>query len=109
MGIAIGTRTADHSSLTEPNAIRKTLPRTAKPAALGPTDINAVMDVGAPSYASGAHIWKGTAAILNEKATAKNIIDSISTGLPESPLATMYADIAFRSVVPVRPYIMEVP
>ncbi len=58
-----------------------TLPRTAKPAALGPTDIKAVMDVGAPSYASGAHIWKGTAAILKENATAKRIIESISDGV----------------------------
>src|SRR5258708_26099263 len=37
----------------------------AHPAALTATDINPVMLVGAPSYASGAHWWKGTAAILN--------------------------------------------
>jgi hypothetical protein len=42
--------------------------------------MNAVIDVGAPSYASGAHIWKGAAAILKEKATAKSIIEASASG-----------------------------
>src|SRR5580693_2384152 len=39
----------------------------AHPAAFTATDMNPVMHVGAPSYASGAHWWKGMAAILNSK------------------------------------------
>jgi hypothetical protein len=34
---------------------------------------NAVTEVGAPSYTSGVHMWKGTALILNKKATSKKI------------------------------------
>ena len=37
----------------------------ANDAAFDPTDRNAVIGVGAPSYTSGAHMWNGTAAILN--------------------------------------------
>src|SRR5512133_1034229 len=36
----------------------------AKPAALGPTERNAVNGVGAPSYTSGHHMCHGTAATL---------------------------------------------
>src|SRR6516165_295493 len=39
----------------------------AKPAALGPTERNAVKGVGAPSYTSGHHMCQGTAATLYPK------------------------------------------
>jgi len=48
------------------NSFRK----PTKAPALMPTDMNAVTGVGAPSYTSGAHQWKGTAAILKPKPTA---------------------------------------
>ena len=43
--------------------------RTKKPiaAAFGATDIKAVIGVGAPSYASGAHMWNGTIANLKPR------------------------------------------
>ena len=44
--------------------INKKRQKTAIPAILGATDKNAVKDVGEPSYTSGHHIGKGTAAIL---------------------------------------------
>ncbi len=53
---ARGISTKDHSTCTLLKAIINTLPNAANPAALGPTDMKAVIDVGAPSYASGAHI-----------------------------------------------------
>ena len=39
-----------------------------KAAVLTPAAMNAVTGVGAPSYASGAHMWNGTAAILKPSA-----------------------------------------
>src|SRR3989304_1054484 len=62
-------------------ATRKTLRSAAKLAAFGPTDMKAVMDVGAPSYASGAHIWKGTAAILNANPDMRRMTEAIISGL----------------------------
>src|SRR5439155_19674298 len=45
-------------------AAKKKRMATAKPAAFGPTERNAVKGVGAPSYTSGHHMWNGTLAIL---------------------------------------------
>jgi hypothetical protein len=44
------------------------------PDILGAIEKNAVTKVGEPLYTSGAHIWKGTAVILNKKPTAINKI-----------------------------------
>src|SRR4051794_22018373 len=41
---------------------------------------NAAAGVGAPSYASGAHKWNGTAATLNPKPTTVITIATISSG-----------------------------
>src|SRR4026207_1752276 len=49
---------------------RNTRANAANAAALTPVDMNAVTIVGAPSYASGVHMWKGTAETLNAKPTA---------------------------------------
>ena len=38
--------------------------RAAKAAALTAADMKAVTTVGAPSYASGVHMWKGTSDTL---------------------------------------------
>ena len=46
------------------NAAKKKRMATANPAAFGPTERKAVNGVGAPSYTSGHHMWKGTLAIL---------------------------------------------
>src|SRR3954471_642267 len=49
---------------------RNTRANAANAAAFTPVDMNAVTIVGAPSYASGVHMWKGTADTLNAKPTA---------------------------------------
>ena len=49
VSIATGISIVAQSTFADASATRKTLPRTAKPAAFGPTDIKAVIDVGAPS------------------------------------------------------------
>src|SRR4030067_909521 len=92
-----------HWGLIVAKAIMKTLPRTAKPAAFGPTDMKAVIEVGAPSYTSGAHMWNGTAAILKPKAAAKSVMERVRAGLPTRPFSLMYDAIALISVVPVNP------
>src|SRR3990172_4367660 len=46
------------------NEPRKNRSASAKPAAFGPTERNAVNGVGAPSYTSGHHMCQGTLAIL---------------------------------------------
>ena len=45
------------------------------------------MEVGAPSYASGAHIWKGTAATLKAKPATRRMTEAIITGLEKLSFA----------------------
>ena len=52
----------------------------ANDAAFTATDMNAVIDVGAPSYASGVHWWNGTAAILKNRPAESVIIASSEIG-----------------------------
>ena len=59
-------------ALTPANPWTSTRNSAAKAAAFTPVAMNAVTGVGAPSYTSGAHMWKGTAATLNPKPTISN-------------------------------------
>ena len=52
----------------------------ANEAAFDPTERNAVIGVGAPSYTSGAHMWNGTAAILNPMPATTRITASTTHG-----------------------------
>ena len=52
------------------SAESKTRRSAPKAAALTPADMKAVTVVGAPSYTSGAHMWKGTLATLKPKPTS---------------------------------------
>jgi hypothetical protein len=54
----------------------------AKPAALAPADMKAVTEVGAASYASGVHMWNGTAATLKPKPTSTSSAPATNSGLP---------------------------
>src|SRR5206468_12138111 len=51
------------------NAERNTRAKAANAAALTPVDMKAVTAGGAPSDASGVHMWDGTAAALDAKPT----------------------------------------
>src|SRR6266705_2454891 len=51
------------------NAERNTRTNAANAAALTPVDMKPVTAGGAPSYASGVHMWNGTADTLNAKPT----------------------------------------
>ena len=58
-----------HWSIKFKNGIYKNLIKTVSAAIFGTIVKNKVTVVGEPSYTSGAHIWKGTAEILNAKPT----------------------------------------
>src|SRR5579862_2803346 len=79
----------------------------ANDAAFDPTDRNAVTGVGAPSYTSGAHMWNGTAAILNPTPATTRITARTSRGSRSWPTKTVA--IARRLVVPDKPYINDIP
>src|SRR5258706_16159662 len=57
-----------------------TLAKIKKLATFEPEAMNAALGVGAPSYASGAHKWKGTAATLNPKPITVITIARTSSG-----------------------------
>ena len=92
---------AVQSAETAGNPSTKIRINIANEAALDPTDRNAVTGVGAPSYTSGAHIWKGTAAILKPIPAPINTTASMSTTLGSCPLKAVA--IPRRPVVPVAP------
>src|ERR1700724_1526595 len=108
--VAIATTMSNGSQAarTEASGPRKIRNRNAKDAAFDATDRYAVTVVGAPSYASGAHMWNGTAEILNSNptavvATARNTIGS-QAGRCAIAVAT-----SDRRVEPEMPYITENP
>src|SRR6185295_13841095 len=53
-------------------AERNTRTNAAKAAALTPVDMKPVTAGGAPSYASGVHMWNGTADTLKANPTSSN-------------------------------------
>src|SRR5918994_5192827 len=60
---AIHHSTGAHSAIIGSRPLRNTRTNAATAAALTPVDMKPVTTVGAPSYASGDHMWNGTAAI----------------------------------------------
>src|SRR5258707_12883647 len=60
----------------------------ANDAAFDPTDRNAVIGVGAPSYTSGAHMWNGTAAILKPTPAPTRITAGPRRGTSSVPEST---------------------
>src|SRR5438094_327751 len=95
-------------SCIDGNAVRNTLNKTANPAALGPTDMNPVTGVGAPSYTSGVQMWKGATATLKQSAISISAPES-STRLVCACEALTESAIAMRFVLPVAPKIRATP
>src|SRR5438046_6230332 len=69
---AIPERTGIHWAWSGSKGEWNTRTNAANAAALSPVDMNAVTIVGAPSYASGVHMWNGTAETLNANPTASS-------------------------------------
>src|SRR5581483_2686659 len=81
--IIVAAATTQSTALQSPrsgsNAARKTRANAANAAAFTPVDMKPVTAGGAPSYASGVHMWNGTADTLkanptNNKPTARSCI-----------------------------------
>src|SRR5258708_29996512 len=68
---AIAPSTGIHCPCIGSSVERNTRANAAKAAAFTDVDMNAVTIVGAPSYASGVHMWNGTADTLKQKPTAR--------------------------------------
>src|SRR3989442_1049850 len=92
-------KTATASGPSAPTSTRRI---AANAAALGPTDMNAVAGVGAPSYASGVHWWNGTTAALKPRPTVTRARATM-VGPLATPFATRYDAIATKSVARVTP------
>ena len=73
--------------------------RTTNPAALEAVEAKATIGVGPPSYTSGAHMWKGTAAILNPTAASTRISPNNSSGSVARPASAFVSPESI--VVPV--------
>src|ERR1043165_2248325 len=68
--IATTVSSGSHDGRAGASGPRKIRSKNANEAAFEATERYAVMVVGAPSYASGAHMWNGAAEILNSRPTA---------------------------------------
>ena len=77
-------------------------------AILGAVPTNAATEVGAPSYTSGTHIWKGTAPNLKATATTINTKPSFNNQPFAIPLC-VFAMTSANSNEPVAPYTKEIP
>src|SRR5919202_2976011 len=96
----------DHSALMPGRAALKMRRMTAKPAALEPTEKNAVAGVAAPWYTSGVHNWKGAAAILKPSPATSMVTASSAAGVG-LPVSTR--EISASVVAPVTPYRSAIP
>src|SRR5438094_7378511 len=90
------------STSSGPSAPTRTRRIAANAAAFGPTDMNAVAGVGAPSYASGVHWWNGTTAALKPSPTVTSASATI-VGPFAIPVACSDFAISSNRVEPVIP------
>ena len=87
---------------------RSTRRRAANAPALEPVAMKAATDVGAPSYTSEAHMWKGTEEILKPKPTRRRAKPITSIGSRPPPADTTAA-MRSRLVEPVAPNTRAIP
>ncbi len=103
------TAIASHVSYNPGKAVRKTRRNAAKAAAFTAAAMNPVTGAGAPSYASGVHMWNGTAATLKPKPTASMATPITSMGLAPMPSTPTESPISDRFVAPVAPNTRATP
>src|SRR5204862_7554266 len=100
---AMGHRTLLQLARIGSNADRNTRTNAANAAAFTPVDMKPVTDEGAPSYASGVHMWNGTADTLNANPTSNNPRASHCIGVGASACAAITEPMRSRRVLPVTP------
>src|ERR687898_3486132 len=88
--MASAQMTGVQSARSGSSAERNTRANAAKAAAFTPVDMKPVTTVGAPSYASGVHMWNGTAETLKANPTASRPTASFANvgGGPDSATLT---------------------
>src|SRR5919199_6202531 len=96
----------DHSAAMPGSAALKMRRMTAKPAALEPTEKNAVAGVAAPWYTSGVQSWNGAAAILKPRPATSMVTLSKAAGVG-FPVRTR--EMSARVVAPEAPYSRAMP
>ena len=68
-----------------------------------------MIGVGAPSYTSGAHMWNGTAAILNAMPATTRMTASVSQRPRVRASASAIGDARAACVVPGSAYSSDMP
>ena len=71
--------------------------------------MKAVTAGGAASYASGVHMWNGTADTLNAKPTSSRPTARNTMGVGAMPCAAMRLPMRSSRVLPVSPYVNAMP
>src|SRR6476646_5732563 len=100
---AIPESTGTHWLWSGSSADRNTRTNAANAAAFTPVDMKPVTADGAPSYASGVHMWNGTADTLKANPTSSRPSASQCIGDGDSACAAMTAPMRSRCVLPVTP------
>src|ERR1700736_4280910 len=90
-------------------AERKTRTNAANAAAFTPVDMKPVTAGGAPSYASGVHMWNGTADTLNAKPTSSSPTSMNCIGVGAIACADIRPPTRSSRVLPVSPYVNAMP
>jgi len=90
-------------NFASPKQSSSTRSNIAKAADFTATAMKLIAGVGAPSYASGAHMWKGTALILNARPTSTSANAKSTSGSGSFCVSESALPMAARSVVPVTP------
>src|SRR5881392_1833715 len=83
------------------NADRNTRTNAANAAALTPVDMKPVTAGGVPSYASGVHMWNGTADTLNANPTSSRPTASSCIGVGAAACDAMRLPTRSSRVLPV--------
>src|SRR3954468_13063618 len=99
--IGLAQPSAPNGMTSPPSATPNTRIIAATAAALTAAAMNAVTGVGAPSYASGAHMWNGTAATLKPNATTSRNAPAITR--PGFVVLSSASFISSRLEVPAAP------
>src|SRR5271156_2870655 len=98
-----GHPAAHDDDFGSPNAVSRMRSIMANAPLLTAPAMYVVAGVGAPSYASGVHMWNGTALNLNPSPRRTSARARITLGFFAAPPLSA-APIPLRSVCPVAPY-----
>src|SRR5437667_4333472 len=108
VAIATIAKVEYQTMLTVPNATINTRNAAANAAIFATAASNALTVVGAPSKASGIHMWKGTTAILSPKPATHITMAIKANGLVSPVIVPRELAIAGRLVDPVIPNVSDI-